>query len=322
MSLPYAYCTQYGGLIDIFQAHYFYFSQPKPRDDLDFLCPTESCRTLERPARITGVNYKKIPGIDKFSQRLHYKIIPEYIHGDDCHWKEIIITIDKLDGELDSEPDTARLTNLKRSEVIDVFNPIAVDEDNIEMTRIDVSKIAAIGGLPTKSARIEAYKAYLKDNPNRTSRLHEVVHCYEALTPEEREVRELKIGNLLERTYAKYFAIAQYCSPCAYYPRIYFGLANVRKYHSGYSVRFQYSARQDDDIHCSVTVFIPNEMFDNFKGKCALLATLEAAREKTGNVLFCYAFGRIERAFHNDKHLIDIRIDSLHSLTLTLTDQA
>jgi len=82
------------------------------------------------------------------------------------------------------------------------------------MTRIDVSKIAAIGRLPTKGARIEAYKAYLNDNPNRTSRLHEVVHCYEALTPKEREVKELKIGNLPVRTYAKYFAIAQYVHQC------------------------------------------------------------------------------------------------------------
>jgi len=71
----------------------------------------------------------------------------------------------------------------------------------------------------------------------------------------------------------------------AYYPRIYFGLANVLQWRTGYSVRFQHSARQDDDIHCPVTVFIPNELLENFRANPRFWQLSRRLAKKTGNVL-------------------------------------
>lgn len=313
MSLPVAYCRQTDSVIDIIRAHDYYFSQEEPRQDLDFFCPDEQCREEKRP-RITGVNYDKVPKLHAFVQRAHFRLTHPEKHRDGCPWVDVKEAID----EYDSEQWPGRLSNLKRSQLIDVFDPALEGRDN---PRIDAAQVQAASALPTRRARIEAYKAYLRENPNRTSRLQEVAFCFEKMTSEECSRTPLVIAGIGEKTYRQHFTAAKYCSPKNTTPRIYYGYASVYEWSDRFNLRFRQTAQQDDGKIATVNVVVQKDMLDRFRGKGVILATFLAAKEIGGHCLSCHAFGNVERTDPEGKARVDIRIQSLHSLSVMLTEQ-
>tara|TARA_R100000353_G_C6397225_1_gene166545 strand:- start:34 stop:501 length:468 start_codon:yes stop_codon:yes gene_type:complete len=150
-----------------------------------------------------------------------------------------------------------------------------------------------------------------------------VCACFEALTPKERKLVPLKIGGLNERTYHAYFASSFFCLPDAWYPKIYHGEANVREWRTGYSIRFESGAKATDDTYCTVTIFVPKDMLENFRGRNQLSQTLNAAVGKGQGAAYCYVFGNVVRPNDEDGNpggKIDIVIESLHSLVIKLIE--
>ena len=314
MSLPAAYCRQLDEVIDIVRAHDYYFSQEEPYQDLDFLCPDEQCRNTE-PQLIVGINYNKLPKIDKIVQKPHFRLIHPEKHRNDCPWVEVKEAID----ELDAEPGLNRFSNLKRSDVIDVFDPSNGDVER-ENPRIDAALVRAVSLLGTRVARINAYKAYLRDNPNRTSRLQEVVSCFKKMTPDELDRTTLYIDGVGEKTYRQHFKAAQYCSPSINGNYIYYGTVTIEHSPDGFTLTFYQTAQQKDGQAAAVSVCISNHMLDNFRGNGVVLATFLAAQEIGGNVLFCCAFGAVERTDQDNNTQLNIQIQSLHSLSVMLRE--
>jgi len=316
MSLPVAYCVQTDSVIDIVRAHDHYFSQDVPREDLTFHCPDELCRNRQTsPPVITGVNYNKIPKIDKFVQKPHFRLRDPERHRAGCPWVEVKEAIDAFDDE--SGP--KRFSNLKRSDLIDVFSPPAEGEELTNL-RIDAAQVKAISGLPSRQARIEAYKAYLRENPNRSSRLQEVAACFENMTEDERKRTMLIIEGVGEKTYRQQFTSAEYCNPNTR-KRIYYGFASVSEEQDGFILRFRRTAQQSDGSSASVNVVVSRTLLHGFRGKGLILATLLAAQEIGGFSLSCYAFGEIERIDTEAEPRIFIQLDSLHSLSVMLRAQ-
>jgi hypothetical protein len=312
LSLPTAYCQQLDSVIDIVRAHDYYYSQKQPRPDLDFFCPDQQCREESWP-RITGVNYNKLPKIDAMVQRAHFRLTHPEKHRAGCPWVEVKEAIEEFDGKAGTD----RLSNLKRSQLINLFDP--ADDGNPE-PRIDAAQVQAVSALPTRRARIEAYKAYLRENPNRTSRLQEVAFCFERMTPDERSKTDLTITGVGKKTYRQHFTAAKYCSPTNPTPRIYYGYASVYEWPDYFNLRFRQSAKQDDGQTALVNVRIQKDLLERFRGKGVVLATLLTAKETGGNPLSCHAFGNVVRTDPQGKARIDIQIRNLHSLSVMLTE--
>lgn len=312
MSLPAAYCHQLDDVIDISRAHTFYFSQSEPRNDLVFSCPDEKCRN-ESPQIVLGVNYNKIPEIDKMVQKAHFRLINQKKHIDGCPWVEIKEAID----ELDEEPGVKKFSNLKRSQLIDVFDPL--DNNNEpDNPRIDAAQIKAISTLTTSRARIERYKEFLRNNPNCTSRLQEVASCFERMNPDELSIAKLKIQGVGEKTYRQFFTSVKFCAPATACKRIYYGYASVCELREGFNLLYRQESLQSDGKSATVNIFLSHEIINRFRGKGVILATLLAAKELGGNVIFCHAFGTIDRSDLGGESRLDIKLRSLHSLSLML----
>ena len=309
MSLTFAYCVQLDALVDIVEAMDFYFSQEPPRQDLQFLCPDEACRK-QSGAKIIAVNYKKIHGQDIFVQRAHFKVDARYPHYSACPWSEIVDAQMRI-GAVSSNG----------TEIYHHFKPLASDQKSNESNNAIpddvVGKIKKICG---KAERVNAYIAYMEQNPRSTSRLYNIVRCYEGMDDEKLRVTPLRIGSLATRTFWKYVVPVRYCSTVEFYPKIYKGYVKVKKWKSGYSVRFRDRARQPDGVLCTVSVFLSNESLVALSGCGLLMATLEAAIDAVGNSAYCYVFGHVARNPQNIDW-IDISLDSLHSIVLMLIDQ-
>lgn len=306
MGLPYAYCIQSSRVVDISEARDLYFSQAPPRKDLKFLCPDDLCRAEFSPA-ITGVNYKKILGQDNFILKPHFRMDSRPAHHPDCPWFEIVEVMDLVDAQSSGQ-----------SELVQVFLPTG-ENGKPQDRHIPVEVISKIKKLPAKSDRINAYKKHLGQKQRTTSRLHEAVRCYKGMSIDDLKTTPFRIGDLPVKTFAKYFAHVRYCSPDSYYPRIYYGEGNVRRWKTGYSIRFAQKARQRDGADCTVTIFVANTLLEAFSGRDFLLATLEAAIDIGGNAAECFVFGYVTRNAERE-HCVDISLDSLHSMVLILSD--
>lgn len=307
MSLPVAFCIQVDDVIDIVRAHHYYYSQKEPRPELGFLCPDEDCRKLY-PQTVQGVNYNKLP--KECVQKSHFRLIKPERHRTGCPWIEITTALDELDAEAPE-----RFSNLKASEVIDVFDP-ACTTDEEEDFRIDAAQVEAISALATRRARIDAYKAYLKDNPNRTSRLTEVASCFRFMTPEELKRTQLKIEGVGEKNYRQFFTSAEFCTVSSNATRIYYGTVGVAQCHEGFKLTFYKLASLCDGRMSSVNVLVSNEMLNRHRGKAVVLALLKAGIEIGRNALFCSAFGHVECIEGAGKPELFVQIGSLHSLAL------
>ena len=317
MSVPVAYCVEMDRDVNIFEAREFFFSRSKnKRERLNFLCADNDCRETAKPMMI-GVNYDKLSG--EYVQRPHFKAHSEHLHAPDCPWVEYKV----LEEEFEESGISPRLSNLKRTEVIGLFKPVTVTEEDTDDEPVDWAEVRHIKEITNTREKMEAFKAFISRTVNKTSYLQEVCACFEALTPEERKQVQLKIGDLKQRSYHAYFADVFFCLPDAWYPRIYHGAANVREWHTGYSIRFDRWAKADDGSRCPVTIFIQKDMLDKFRGRNQLRKTLNAAVQGGRGALYCYVYGDVVRPEDeegNPGDKIDVQIDSLHSLVVKLID--
>lgn len=310
MSLPAAYCVQVDDVINIDQAHNYYFAQPEPRADLTFLCPDERCREIQRQV-VTGVNYNKV----EFVQEPHFRLTNPENHLPECPWVDVANAVDEIDIEC---PAGRRLGKLKRSEIIDLFDPFYLDED---IPRIDLDHIEKVAILPTRRARIDAYKTYLLNTPNSTSVLDRVANCFKAMSESELKQTSLSIAGLGESTYRRYFTSAEFCRPSVCAEKIYYGPAKVIQNDGGFALTFSKSSKlkNDDNVAIvAVNLFVPNEMYEHYRRGGAVLATLLTASELDGYPIFCCAFGPVSVADTNGIQQLNIGIQNLNSLSIKL----
>lgn len=317
MSLPKAYCTEAGRVVDIFEAHALYFAQKEPRKRLDFRCPDDDCRTEKNP-EITGVNYDKKPDEKEFVQRPHFRLKKNTIHSHRCPWAEIVVALE----ELEKEDGPSHLSHLKKSELVNVFKPLGdggeIDGDKFD---IDAGFLARIRLFTDKRERINALKEHLRGALNSTSRLHEVVRCYMSMSDEERRAENLSIPPYGSKPYRTWFRFAKFCRPNEV-PFIYYGAANVMRYRSGYSLKFWSRAEQPDQSLCDISTFIADDQIKAFRGGKMLTEVLNASiimQEKHRYPVDVYVFGSSSRSPEGN-HL-SIISSSLHSLVVMLTDR-
>jgi len=318
MSVPVAYCEEMGCVVNIFEAREHYFAQPKSeRERLNFFCADDACREAAKPMMV-GVNYDKLSGT--YVQRPHFKAHNDHLHATECPWVEYKI----LEEELEKSGISPRLSNLKQTEIVGLFKPATEAAPNaVDEAPVDWAEVRNIRNISNTREKLNAFKAFISRSVNKTSYLQDVCACFEALTPEERKLVPLKIGDLNERTYHTYFTSSFYCLPDAWYPRIYHGKANVREWHTGYSIRFESGARATDDTFCTVTIFVSKDMLENFRGRNQLRQTLNAAVEMGQGAVYCYVFGDVVRPDDEDgnpDNKIDVLIGSLHSLVIKLVE--
>lgn len=319
MSLPKAYCKEAGRVVDIFEAHDLYFAQKEPRKRFDFRCPDDDCRNAMNPV-VIGVNYDKNPDENEFVQRPHFRLKKGTVHSDDCPWAEIVAAME----ELDDEDGCGHLTHLKKSEIVNVFKPLADGEDGEPSAAdIDAGFLARLRSIKDRRDRINALKEHLRGALNSTSRLHEVVRCFMAMSDDERRAQNLTIPPYGPKSYRGWFRFAKYCRKSDV-PLIYYGGANVKKYHSGYSLKFWVKAEQQDGTTCSVYAFISNDRIENFRGGKMLAEIFEGAIEiqeqnRHRYPVDLFVFGTPERS--EDGKRLDIAFDSLHSVVVMPTDR-
>lgn len=310
MSLPAAYCVQVDDVINIDQAHNYYFAQLEPRADLTFLCPHERCREVRRQV-VTGVNYNKV----EFIQEPHFRLTNPENHLPECPWIDVVNAVDEIDIEC---PDGRRLGKLKRSEIIDLFNPFYVDEN---IPRIDLDHIEEVMKLPTRRARIDAYKTYLLNTLNSTSVLDRVANCFRAMSESELKQTSLSIAELGKSTYRRYFTSAEFCRPSVYAEKIYYGPAKVVQNDEGFALTFsKFSKLQNGDNVAIVTVnvFISNEMCEQYQMGAVVLVKLLTASELDNYPIFCCAFGQTSVADINGFQQLNIGIQNFNSLSIRL----
>lgn len=310
MSLPVAYCTEADEVMNIVRASEYYFSQPKPLKRLSFLCPDEQCRRATGQV-VSGVNYDNLPNVDNLikSKSPHYRLIKPTNHLQECPWIDVTEAIDEFDAECPAEK---QIKNLKRSELIDVFNPL-INED---VPRINIAYIENIARLPTKHARIDAYKRYLQDTPNVTSLLQRVADCFKAIDKEELPLATLNIEGVGVGTYRNYFTSAEFCRQSVNARKIYYGPVKVSQRDDGFTLTFSKTSTFDNGFVVPVNVFVSNDIIAVYRGRGVILATLLAAKEMNGYPIFCCAFGAVSLVQVDDEPQLNIDIANLNFLSL------
>jgi len=319
MSIPKAFCTDVNRIIDIVEAHEIFFSQTKhPRKRLDFRCPDNECRQAHN-AEVLGINYDKNPQEDDFVQRKHFRLKKGTTHLPTCPWAEISQALDELEREGGNKP---YLSHLKKSEIINVFNPLSNDECDTKFTMdIDAGFLERIKLISDRRERINELKGYLKNALNSTSRLHEVVHCFKFMTPEEQKALSLSIPPYGEKSYRSWFRSSMYCRENEH-PLIYYGAANIMEYRTGYSFKFWNKSLQSDQSNCEVFTFIKRERISKLRGAKAILDVLEngiGMQIRHHYPVDIFVFGKAVLTI--ERRRLDIHIDSLHSLVVMLTER-
>lgn len=319
MSIPYAYCVELGRMIDIIQARDAYFSNNEPRERFTFLCPDDKCREEFGP-EIQGINYDKIPGIDRIVQRPHFRFKSHSIHSPSCTWAETIEARQEVERELNLEGRS--LGKLKASELINVFMP-RHDVEDVDVDSDDAGILAEISKIPLKKERMAARRKYIRSTINKSSRLHEVIHCFELMDKHELRTIMLRIGREQPQSYRNQFTASRFCTPTFERCKIYYGLANVRKWQGGYSVRFNRTSQQPDGADCTITTFIPIDQINRFRiGGTLKLAFDTAINKGTYKMLF-YVYGQAVRLRDDTGGLsdkIDIHFETVHSIVVTLKE--
>ena len=318
MSIPKAYCTEADRVIDIFEAHDLFFARGSSGKRFDFRCPDPECRALHNP-EIIGVNYDKKPNQDDFVVRPHFRVKTGSIHGANCPWIELGIAIEELEKE---KGDASSLSFLKKSELVEKFTPSLSDSSNIpDPFDIDGVVLDRVRQFSDRRERVNTLKGHLKTSIISTSRLHEVVRCYQSMTPDERETILLTIDPFGRKSYRSWFCFSKWCRP-RNLPLIYYGGANVLKYRSGYSLRFWAQSTYEEAKPRVIFLFISNERIDGFRGGRALRIVLDAGIERQEFHKFpldLFVFGT--PSLDEESQRLNIIFDSLHSIVVMLSDR-
>ncbi len=315
MAIPKAFCIELNKVVNIYDAHDAYFSQPEPRAKLSFLCPDKSCRDEKSPLLI-GVNYTKNPTVDQIKNKPHFRAHHEFRHSLKCPWVEMQEARDELEKE---EKKQAR--NLKNHEIVDVFEPILTSQD-VKDEEDDgfLVQTDRIGLLPTKRARIESWKSLIKNRPHKTSRLDEVVTCFELLGDDEKKQVYLDIPDVGRKTYRQHFKSVRYARPDGE-ARIYYGVARVSLWEKKrYYINFLAKTEDNEFPDAEVSTYITVEQLSRFRGGALLRAQLELSRE-TKKHPCCYIFGVAETS-QKAGNKLSIDYSSLSVFTIRLDTAA
>ena len=311
MSLLFAFCKEASRVVDIIEARQIFFAQPKNgRRRLNFTCADKTCRTVRAPV-VTGVNYDKVPGEDHIVRQAHFAARAP--HVDDCPW----IELEHLQDVTDRDEISPKVSNLKQTEIITHFTPVVEEERDQVGETVDYGRLRVIREISDARERRQALQDYLHTTINTTSRLYSVTRCFEILSENERDNLQLQIDGK-RRTYKDYFAKTQWCSPEHYWNRIYHGKAHVKRYPSGYSLRFEQWSRAQGSEPCPVNTFIERRKLGVFRGGGLLKAVFEEAAARGKGTLYCYIYGDVSRKVVNGRQMIEIVPWSLHSLAVEL----
>lgn len=319
MSLPRAYCVQTGSVVDITTARRVYFAQPEPRRELDFRCASAVCRAENHQPVILGINYNKIPGIDKFVQQPHFRTKKGSTHHNDCPYVEYQTAIDELDDEYPPNPP---ISGVKRSSLVEIFAPVT-DTDFDDIDAVDTEVLDGVKHIKDKKRRIEAIKDLLKKIPNRTRRLHEAAQCFIAMTKDQRKIYPFQIEGYARATYATHFKWAGYCDVTRKLPCIYYGRVNVKYWRSKtpfYTLRFHPTAKDNNGNERTVTIKVPEELIHHSRDRAFYETVLSTVAGVAGHNVLCFVYGTASLAEKTPDQHIDITIDHLHNLDISLPD--
>lgn len=322
MQIDRAYCLELDDVVDIYAARDAYFSQAPPRADFHFLCSDEPCRRTNK-TKVIGVNYRKLVEESEHYVRPHYRAQTEHI--DTCEWVEYeraqIEVQDEANGPIRQSDDTRRRNRKtpKFTNVVDIYVPSTAGGGRV-VERTAREKFTEIKLLPNPRDRIEAYKDYLrnslKNNPNQSSVLKNVVASYFSLQRELRKTTKLKIGTGPWRSYWECFR------PIKYYDKdignnfIYYGGLRGRRYGPNYSLTFIDRVAFGEEVR-GISIYIEKSDLDKYKRHSFLIETLEEIVSRRVRYATCYFYGDIRPSIRN-ANFLSITIRHFDNLVLRL----
>lgn len=319
MHIERAYSVELRRVVSIYDARDYYFRQTPPRKRFKFLCSDEKCRETNK-TKVTGVNYDKLVEESDQYVKPHFRENTEHIS--DCEWVELEIALNELKEESGSDfghkDDTRRPRrgkNLKSSDMIDIFVPSSTGGARA-VERLPVERREEIKRIPNQRDRIKALKKTLKENPNQTSLLENVVDCYLTLGPDERRQTHLKIGKNRWRSYRECFR------PIRFYNRgggeafIYYGGTKARRFGHNFSLIF-FDKVEFEGGERWISLYIKKERLDRYKHRAYLSEFLEKLASGGARYATCYFYGRIWPSTNNAAFL-DVEVAHFNNLVLRL----
>lgn len=326
MHIERAYCVELGRVTDIYEARDHFFSQTPPRRRFRFLCSDEACREANS-TKVTGVNYDKLVEESDQYVKPHFRENTEHIP--ECEWVELEIAIIELEEEGGDDPgavgvarQSRRGRNAKSSDVIDIFAPESGGADPVCVVGARPVAVFSGGsrdiikGASYKRIRIEALKKYLRDNPNRTGFLENVVDSYLALEPDERKSASLKIGRSRRRSYRECFRPIRFYAPGRDEDFIYYGGVRAKSYGPNYSLTF-FDKAVFEGSERLVSLYIKKEKLDVYRHRAYLREFLERLVDGSARYATCYFYGHIQPGAKNNAFL-DVELDHFDNLVLRL----
>lgn len=324
MHIQRAYCVELDEVIGIYEARYHYFNQLPPRKRFQFLCSNELCRATNK-TKVTGVNYDKLAEESAQFVKPHFRENTEHIS--ECQWVELEIAQDELKEETGGDsghrsPTSETRRRKKTSNIVDIFVPAATARgmDSTEEARfsgiLPREKSDELERIPHRRGRIDALKKYLRENPNRTSFLENVVDSYLILEPDERRMARLKIGDSRRRSYRECFRPIRFYNRRANDEFIYFGNAWAKRVGPNYSLRFYEQAEVEGEKRL-ISLYIEKVKLDEYEHRAYLSEFLEKLVSRESRYATCYFYGLIQPSEKNQAFL-DIKLDHFDNLVLRL----
>ncbi|SCA56742.1 conserved hypothetical protein [Candidatus Terasakiella magnetica] len=309
MAITSAFCVELDKEVDIYEAREEYFAQAEPREPFTFLCPDKNCRDTYSP-HITGVNYRKMPGVDPIKNRPHFRANSDSPHSQDCPWVEYREAVEELEQENDGQP-----RNFKEHDLVDIFKPQKEVANKDESKTDDYLEWSThIKTITNKRSRINAWKEALKNSPHKTTKLEEVVSCFLSMSEDDLHNYHLTIPGVGKRTYRQHFKPIRYSKPDGI-KRIFYGFASISLWENKrYYFNFKTKTKDSNFPNAKVSAFITVEQLEQFRGGKFLQTQLELCMEQEKSVC-CFVFGEAEEILNREKEL-NLSFDSLHSFAL------
>jgi hypothetical protein len=272
---------------------------------------------VDKETIILGINYTKTPGIDLFIQQPHFRTKKGSSHHENCPYVEYQTAVEELDTEYPLNPP---IKGIKRSSLVEIFAP-ATEAQSDDINAVDIQIIDKIKHIQGKRRRIEAIKDILKTIPNRTRRLQEAAQCFLAMTLEQRKTYPFQIEGYDRATYATYFKWAGFCDVKRKNPCIYYGRVNIQKWSTDapfYSLRFYKRVKDSSGNERAVTINVPEDLIHKSRDREFYETILATVAGMQGHNVLCFVYGTAALAPDTPDQNIDISIDSLLNLDISL----
>lgn len=258
MKITKAYCEQSRKVLNIYEAKTYYFSQMKTgngkRDRLSFLCSSERCRLKVPPVKVTGVLYDKSIEEAEAYKAPHYR--ENGIHHPKCEWVlnelerlAVAATKSAKDAIENKLPNRYKREGVKKeTDLIDCFwleeqaigeaeEAVDKNEGTLELDIVEPSTKEG-KGMPAITGRGEAR---IRIPQLVSHELHELVACFQELTPGERKDLPLTMGKgSKQKTYGQCFHSIKHLETRSWLKGVvFYGGARVKPYGKvGYKLTF------------------------------------------------------------------------------------